>query len=191
MNSHNPTDQELVAHTLRDRHAYRAVVERYTQRLEKYLRRLGADEELAKDILQESFIKAYINLNDYDASLSLSAWLYRIVHNETVSHFRKARIRPEPVRHEKDLALFDTIPDELDIVAEADAQSARAAVQAALDSLESKYRDVLVLRFFEEKSYDEISDILQIPPGTVATYINRGKAKLKSAIRHSKAIDKQ
>ncbi len=182
-------DQELVAATLKDRQAFAAIVERYEEPLRRYIRRLGADSELAKDVLQESFIKVYINLNDYDSALSFSAWLYRIVHNETVSQFRKVRARPAPFKREEDLVLFDAIPDELDIAAEADAHATRRAVQAALNSLGNPYRDVLVLRFFEEKSYDEIADILQIPNGTVATYINRGKARLRELIQKNKAVD--
>ena len=189
MQHNEKTDQELVTATLQDRHAFAALVERYEKPLERYTRRMGIDPETTKDILQESFIKAYINLNDYDASLSFSAWLYRITHNQAITYFRKQRVRPAPVEREEDLALFDKIPDALDIVAESDTKSARAAVQEAVQSLETHYREVLLLRFFEEKSYDEISDILQIPAGTVATYINRGKAKLKELLKKNKTLD--
>ncbi len=178
-----------MAAALQNRHAFAALVERYEKPLERYIRRMGIDSETAKDILQESFIKAYINLNDYDSSLSFSAWMYRITHNQAITHFRKQRVRPAPVEREEDLALFDKIPDELDIAAQSDAKSARAAVRTAIQSLEARYREVLLLRFFEEKSYDEISDILQIPPGTVATYISRGKAKLKELLKKNKMLD--
>lgn len=183
------TDQELVALALADRHAFAAIVERYERPMGRYARRLGADDELVKDILQESFIKVYIKLNDYDSSLSFAAWLYRIVHNEVVNQFRRAQSRPRVVRREEDLALFDTIPDELDIAAEASAQETREAVRAALMSMEARYRDVLVLRFLEERSYDEISDILELPPGTVATYLSRGKAKLRERLKDCKSLD--
>lgn len=182
------SDQELVAATLRDKHAYVGLVERYEAPLLRYVRRLGADRELAKDAVQEAFIKAYVNLNDYDPSLAFSAWLYRIVHNETISLFRKMANRPAPVTKEEDLGLFERIPDELDLVVESDRARVRAAVARALSRLEPKYREVMVLRFFEEMSYDEISDILRIPHGTVATLINRGKSRLREFLQNDKTI---
>ncbi|MDB5225571.1 MAG: subfamily polymerase sigma factor [Candidatus Adlerbacteria bacterium] len=177
------TDQELVALVLKNRDEYRVLVERYEVPLRRYVGRLGADDELAKDILQESFIKAYLNLNDYDTALSFSAWMYRIAHNEAMSQFRKARVRPSPLKREEDLMLFEMIPDPLDIVMEADAAMDRGVLRDAIAGLESRYRDILVLRFFEEKSYNEISDILRMPEGTVATHINRAKQKLRELMK--------
>lgn len=183
---HKKTDQELVRATLVDRHAFGELVERYEAPLFRYIKRIGCDDsELMKDVLQESFIKAYINLNDYDPSLSFSAWLYRIAHNETINLFRKQKNRPRPVEREADLVLFEKIADDLDIEAQSDARLQQNAIQTALGNLDQHYRNVLILRFFEEKSYDEISDILQIPSGTVATYLSRAKQKLKDSLSRS------
>lgn len=187
--SHQKKDQELVAAALKDRNTFAAIVERYEVPLMRYIRRIGADHEAAKDILQESFIKTYINLNDYDTALSFSAWIYRIAHNEAVNHFRKQSTRPITVQKEEDLSLFDKIPDELDLEIESDEKTRRTVVQRALQELEEHYREVLVLRFFEEKSYDEISDILQIPTGTVASYISRAKLKLKEILGKDRTLD--
>ncbi len=188
MKSHesSKSDQELVVETLQDRNVFAVLVSRYERALRRYITRLGSgDSEVTEDILQESFIKAYLNLNDYDLSLSFSAWLYRITHNETVNHFRKQKNRPRTMEKEEDLELFEKIADELNIEEQADLTRARASIQKALGTLEEHYRDVLILRFFEEKSYDEISDILEIPSGTVATYLSRAKEKLKQALKRS------
>ncbi len=180
------SDQELVAETLKDRNVFALLVGRYEIRLRRYIARLGSnDPEVVKDILQESFIKVYVNLNDYDPSLSFSAWLYRIVHNETINHFRKQKNRPRTIEKEEDLELFEKIADELDIEEQVDRARTEANIQKALGGLEEHYRDVLILRFFEEKSYDEISDILKIPSGTVATYVSRAKAKLRDVLKRS------
>ena len=187
---HKQTDQELDAATLKDRNAFAILVSRYEAPLYRYIVRLGAaDVEATKDILQEVFIKAYINLNDYDPSLSFSAWLYRIAHNETINQYRKQQNRPRHVEKEEDLELFERIADDLDIEAQSDAVLQRKAIQKVLNALEERYRDVLILRFFEEKTYDEISDILQIPMGTVATYLRRAKAKLKDILKRSNTSD--
>ncbi|MBU6321622.1 MAG: RNA polymerase sigma factor [Patescibacteria group bacterium] len=178
------SDQELVKAALIHREEFAALVARYDVRILRYVTRLGSlDPDTAKDVLQETFIKAYLHLNDYDPSLPFSAWIYRIAHNETVTHFRRQKNRPRPVENEDDLKVFDEIADDLDIEHESNTTINRAAVRAALDALDFKYRDVLLLRFFEEKSYDEISDILELPRGTVAVYLNRAKAKLKEQLK--------
>ncbi len=181
------SDQDIVRQTLADRHRFRILVERYQDALLRYVRRLGcSDVEAAKDILQEAFIKAYLNLNDYDSAHSFSTWLYRIVHNETMSYFQKQKNRPQAVADESGLYVFDTLLDELDMLEEIDSAFRSEAVAQALGKLKPQYHDVLVLRFFEEKSYDEIADILRIPHGTVATYIARGKADLGNLLKESK-----
>lgn len=177
------SDQEAVQKALANPQSFSILVERYQRPLAAYLRRLGvSDAEHAKDILQESFIKAYVNLNDYDSSFSFSSWIYRITHNETMAHFRRQKNRPRAIIKEDALTLFETIPDELDIAAESDAKMRGVQVAHALAKLRREYRDVIILRFYEAKSYDEISDILRIPPGTVATYVARGKAALKKLL---------
>ena len=180
----NVPDQVLVKEALARRDAFASIVARYDTRIRRYIVRLGSlDAETANDILQETFIKAYLHLNDYDPNLPFSAWLYRIARNETVSHFRKQKNRPRTMESETDLEAFGRIADDLDIEREANTSIDREAVRAALDTLDLKYRDVLLLRFFEDKSYDEISDILELPAGTVAAYLHRAKAKLKEKLK--------
>ncbi|OGC88891.1 hypothetical protein A2419_02590 [Candidatus Adlerbacteria bacterium RIFOXYC1_FULL_48_26] len=177
------TDQELVRNALADRHAFAALVTKYEAPLRRYVKRLGINSaEDADDVLQEAFIKAYVNLNDYDPSLPFGAWMYRITHNESISLFRKQRVRPHTVETEEELVIFENIADATDIHAEIDKKLLKVAVHKALAGIGEQYRSVLVLRFLEEKSYDEIADILQIPSGTVATYISRGKRELKDSL---------
>ncbi|MHB1086794.1 MAG: RNA polymerase sigma factor [Minisyncoccota bacterium] len=184
------TDQELVQESLANRHAFAALVAKYEAPLRRYVKRLGVDSpEDAEDLLQEAFIKAYVNLNDYDPSLPFGAWMYRITHNETISHFRKQRVRPRTVETEENLVMFENIADDSDIPAEIDREILKKAIHTALAGIAEQYRDVLVLRFLEEKSYDEIAEILQIPSGTVATYISRGKRELKEALKRFASAD--
>lgn len=184
------SDQEAVRATLKDANAFTVLVDRYQQPLMRYIRRLGIDDEdAAKDILQESFIKAYTNLNDFDFQYAFSPWMYRITHNETMSHFRRLRSRPHLVRDESDLAVFELLADELDIAKESDAKLDGEVIAKALEAVKSEYRDVLVLRFFEGKSYEEISAILRLPGGTVATHLARGKTQLRRKLREFHMTD--
>ena len=134
-----------------------------------------------RQILQEVFIKVYLHLNDYDASLPFSSWIYRIAHNETITHFRKEKNRPLVLDKGDDDEFFGKIVDDLEL-SRADGQYDVSDIQTVLERLEPRYRDILVLKFFEDKSYEEISDILQMPQGTVATLINRAKKKVKASL---------
>ncbi len=177
------SDEELVVATLSDRHSFVAIVERYQAPLKRYIIRLGCiDEHDIEDVLQESFLKCYVHLNDYDSSLKFSSWLYRITHNETISLFRKKRVRPVTMTTEEDLKLFESIPEKNNFLDDLIKESDATEIRDALDSINEKYHTVIILRYFEEKSYTEISDILQIPEGTVATYINRGKKELNEIL---------
>jgi len=177
------TDQELVSRTLENKQAFAEIVQRYQAPLLRYINRQGCkDFGRSQDLLQEIFIKTYLHLNDYDPSLQFSSWIYRIAHNEIVSYYRKEKNYPSVLDKEDELFHFEKIADDLGLKEVENQQYAPTEIQAAVDALEQKYRDIIVLRFFEEKSYEEISDILQIPQGTVATMINRAKKKIKVAL---------
>ena len=174
------TDQELVAASLADRQIYSQIVNRYQAALARYVRRLGCtDEDDVQDVLQQVFLKAYVNLNGYDPALKFSSWLYRICHNETISFFRRANIRPKAPTTEDEAQLVAAIADERDLTLILDQNLTREKVQLAIAALPEKYREVVVLKYLEDKSYEEISDILQKPLGTIATLLNRAKNRLR------------
>ncbi|NTU68823.1 MAG: RNA polymerase sigma factor [Chlorobiaceae bacterium] len=180
---HTCSDQELVVRALEDKQGFAALVRRYEAPLMRYISRLGCrNTASAKDLLQEIFIKTYIHLNDYDHSFSFSSWIYRIAHNEIISFFRKEKVRPSVLDRETDLFLLENLVSDLGADGPGHHRHGPEDVQGAVDSLDSKYREVIVLKFFEGKSYEEISDILLMPEGTVATLINRAKKKMKSIL---------
>jgi RNA polymerase sigma-70 factor (ECF subfamily) len=130
------------------------------------------DLDEARDILQESFIKIWHNLNEFDASLKLSSWIYRIVHNETVSYVRRKKSygkdkKTDAEGYKEKLAA--------DFEPETNPEEKSRLVYDVLNRMPLKYREVLMLKFIEKRSYQEISDILRIPEGTVAIRINRAK----------------
>ena len=177
-------DAELVSRTLKNPNDFVEIIRLYEKSIRRYINRLGCrDSSDADDLLQEIFLKVYINLNEYDSELKFSSWLYRIAHNESISFFRKKRVRPMTVATEAETYIFENIPDETDLIESLDIKINGDILHKALTELDDQYRDVLVLRFFEEKSYAEISDILKIPEGTVGTLLNRGKKRLNEILR--------
>jgi RNA polymerase sigma-70 factor, ECF subfamily len=179
-------DRKLAEDALRDRQAYAHIVHQYKGVLARYVKRLlGRQAQAVDDVLQDIFIKAYVNLNDYDRARPFSPWIYRIAHNETISYLRKRNTEPQTVAGEDAQLILDRIAGNDDPSANWAEQRTAAEVQRALAQIDARYRDVLVLRFLEDKSYDEIADILELPPGTVATCISRGLKQLKVPLQDS------
>lgn len=172
------TDNELVSLTLGDQDFFAVLMNRYSEKLARYIRRISnLDPEEVEDVLQDVFIKVYKNLNDFDQDLKFSSWIYRIAHNQVISHHRAKGARPQMV--EIDDALANRLRAEIDLNSEMEGKDLRQEVSSLLGELKPIHREVLVLRFFEEKSYEEISDILKKPNGSVATLIYSAKKELK------------
>lgn len=172
------SDQELVALTLKDKEVFIYLLRRYEDKLRRYIRRISNfNPDEVEDILQEVFLKIYKNLNGFDPDLKFSSWAYRITHNQVISNHRQHLSRPQSV--EIDEQIINKIKSEFDLqemVLDNEQQHLTANV---LEKMKSKYREILVLRFFEDKSYNEISDILKKPGGTVATMIREAKKEFK------------
>lgn len=163
--------------------AYYCVVEKYEQKLMKYILRItSVDKEDAENILQEVFIKAYRNINSYNAKYSFSSWIYRIAHNHSLDFYRKYKNKLKVSLDWDDeeywglLNMFDSWEN---IEANMVSKELIWKIKAILQTLDLKYKDILILKFLEEKNYDEISDILKIPTWTVATLINRWKQQFR------------
>ncbi|MBP9827816.1 RNA polymerase sigma factor [Patescibacteria group bacterium] len=177
----NLTDAQLVAETLRHPHMFREIVQRYEAPLLRYIRRLGLHDE-AEDILQDSFLKAYRYLGSFDPSLKFSSWMYRIAHNTAMSAHRARQVRPVVERSEESQKAYDSMAAELDVSQDLDQEILKEHLEEALARIDKKYQAVIVLRYFEERTYDEISDILRLPVKTVGTLLHRAKKQLQDKV---------
>jgi RNA polymerase sigma-70 factor, ECF subfamily len=174
------TDEELVSLALENPDNFLYIAKRYEEKLLRYIIRIsGVPREDAEDILQNVFIKTYRSLNGFDRSLKFSSWIYRIAHNQVVSEWRKRKARPEGSSVPLDFGNLNFFAGELDISEEVDGGFLKERVNKILEKLDSKYKEVLILRFFEGLDYSEIADVLKKPDGTVATLLNRAKKNFK------------
>lgn len=172
------SDEEL-AHRVQagDQAAFATLVGRYSERILRYARRFLFGYEDAEDLTQQVFLKAYVNIQSFDHHRRFSPWIYRIAHNEFLNTIKR--------KHREPLPFFD--PDTLfphpvsresadrDLL-EKDLQ---AALASCLDTLPPKYREPIVLYYYQDLSYEEIADILQIPVATVGVRLKRAKDKLR------------
>ncbi len=155
---------------------FSCLYERYEARLMRYIKRLSHVSEVeAEDILQESFIQIWRNLRAFDQSLKLSSWIYRIVHNQVISSFRKKKSYHKDDVQAWDDSLDATMPDDTPLADAAEDLDIDFTTHEILEQMPMAYKEVLVLKFLENMSYEEISDVLKMPEGTVATRINRAK----------------
>lgn len=176
-------DAELIELAKNDPQQFGQLMEHYQGQLFHYIRRIGQlSTEDTEDLLQEVFIKIYQKLNEYDERLKFSSWVYRIAHNLVIDHFRKINARP------KTNALEDEEWEKLIIASvhiekEIMNKDCVERIKKCIQDLPLNYREVLILRFIEEKEYEEIMDILKKPKGSVATLIARGKEMLIKNMR--------
>jgi RNA polymerase sigma-70 factor (ECF subfamily) len=170
------SDNEIVRNSIDNIDYFSCLYDRYEPSLLRYIKRITLlDDDQAKDILQESFIKIWVNLKDFNPNMKLSSWIYRIVHNQTVSAWRKNK----SFGKDKNMKLKDNLFADFPIDSETieDKERKDTLTHEVLELLPLKYKSILVLKFLENMSYEEISDVLRMPEGTVATRINRAKKK--------------
>ena len=186
-NPEGVADEELVSLTLKNSDNYRHLIRRYERPLARYVLRIAAlPREDVEDILQVVFIKAYQNLEDFDPALKFSSWVYRITHNETVSHLRRLSSRPQITLGGEDENEAERFVANLNLEEILDQHFLAGDTWKVLEAMDPKYREVLVLKFLEEKDYREIADILKKPIGTVGTLILRAKAQFKKTAQQKK-----
>jgi RNA polymerase sigma-70 factor (ECF subfamily) len=170
-----------------DEKAYKKLVDKYERALYFHILKMVKDREQVEDLVQEAFVKAFDNLNTYSTNYAFSTWLYRIATNNTIDYLRKKKLKTlsidKPMKT-KDGEMEMQLPDESastdrDIIK----KQRKKIVQKAIDELPEKYRKVIELRHMEEKSYKEISDILDKPLGTVKAHIFRARELLYKALK--------
>lgn len=158
-----------------DEGAYRELVERYTPRLTYYLRKLVPQRDRIDDLLQETWIDVFRQLPRLQAAAAFAVWVYRIAHGKAARDWRhQNRLPIEPVVTEPQIAEEDEAPF-------SPAQAER--IHAALDQLVPEQREVLVLRFLENLSYEEIAQVVGRHVGTIRSRIHYGKQALRRILK--------
>lgn len=162
-----------------DKEAYAEIIRRYQVKLLRYVSFLVANNAIASDVVQDSFIKAYINLNGFNTKKKFSSWIYRIVHNEAMNVLHKQK-RLQPITESFEYASSEDIED--DFIR----KELITKTHDCLLTIPVMYREPATLYYLDDKTYQEISDILRIPIGTVGTRIRRAKTQLKNICQTKK-----
>lgn len=171
-----------------DQNAYADIVNLYQDKLYQVCYRMLGNKQEAEDIAQEAFIRAYINLHSYDQNRKFSTWLYRIGTNLCIDRIRKKKpdyyLDAEVAGTEgpdmySQIAADEQLPEEA-----VEQMELQDRIQYEISRLPDKYRSVIVLKYIEELSLQEISEILDMPLGTVKTRIHRGREALRKQLNN-------
>lgn len=155
--------------------AFEYLVVKYESKIKRYLSRIlnRADVE---DISQDVFLKSFVNINSFNPSFKFSAWVYRIAHNEAVNHLKKKTTLP---LFDFDIFLPAQSYVRQEIEDEATKKELKNNIEACFEKLSQKYKEIILLFYFENFSYKEISQVLKIPQATVGVRLKRAKEEIK------------
>lgn len=182
--SMQPLTDEVLATRIQegDVEMFGEIINRYEAKMQRYARRFLSRSDEVDDLVQDVFIKVYENIQSFNPSLRFSPWIYRVAHNIFVNELKR-KSRFGLTSFDPDV-VFSLLPaketaDDFTLTSERSAE-----MESLLNELPGKYREVLVLHYFEELSYQEISDVLQIPITTVGVRITRARKSSKLFILH-------
>jgi RNA polymerase sigma-70 factor (ECF subfamily) len=174
--------------------AYRELIRRYERPVFALLFRMVRDRELAEDLAQETFVKALNAIGSYRPEFKFSSWIFKIANNAAIDHLRRRELdtlsldgsphaeTPEAMQATA-LQIGARQESPLDTV---EAKELGGAIEAAIGSLRPEYRSCILLRHVEGRPYEEIAEILNLPLGTVKTYIHRARNELRQSLAHLK-----
>ena len=189
------SDQEVVVLAREGREAaYRELIRRYERPVFSLVLRMVRDRELAEDLSQETFIKALNAIGSYRPEYKFSSWIFKIANNAAIDHLRRRELDTLSL----DGAPHASTPEEIEATAlqvgdrgespldELEARELGSAIERAIAQLRPEYRACILLRHVEGLAYEEIAQSLDLPLGTVKTYIHRARHELRDLLAHLK-----
>jgi RNA polymerase sigma-70 factor (ECF subfamily) len=187
------TDHDLVGYARGGSEgAYRELLGRYQRPVFSLVYRMVRDRELAEDLAQETFVKVFNHLGSYDPKYKFSSWIFKIANNLAIDTLRRkglktvsldgsrnATTEEETEASRISIATDDENPEELLL-----AKELGRDIEQAIARLRPEYRTAVILRHVEGRAYEEIAEIMEVPLGTVKTYIHRARTELRGLLAH-------
>ncbi len=187
------TDQEIVVLAVEGKEAaYRELIRRYERPVFSLVLRMVRDRQLAEDLSQETFIKALNAIASYRPEYKFSSWIFKIANNAAIDQLRRRELNtlsidgsPNATSAEDIEATALQVGDKAETpLAELEARELGTAIEKAIGQLRPEYRSCIMLRHVEGLAYEEIAQLLDLPLGTVKTYIHRARHELRDMLTH-------
>ncbi|MEN1967975.1 RNA polymerase sigma factor SigW [Lentibacillus sp. N15] len=171
-----------------DQAAFEAIVSFFQHKIYQHCYRMLGNVHEAEDVAQEVFIRAYINIDSYDEKWKFSTWLYRIATNLSIDRLRKRKpdyYLDAEIKGTQGLTMYSHVQADYRLPEEeVEGLEIQRYIHKEIYALPPKYRAIIILRYLEEFPLKEISEILNMPIGTVKTRIHRGREALRKKLRH-------
>jgi len=187
----NLPDADVAALAQRGREdAFRELVRRYERPVFSLIFRMVRDSATAEDLAQDTFIKVLNHIDKYRSEFKLSSWLFKIANNVAIDHLRRRQIATismsgsphAATASEVEATSFDVASDDESALDEMESKELGSAIEKAIARLRPEYRSCILLRHVEDRSYEEIAATLDLPLGTVKTYIHRARQQLRESL---------
>jgi RNA polymerase sigma-70 factor (ECF subfamily) len=182
-------EARLVKRALKgDQQAFADIVDLYQDKLYHMSYRMLYNRQEAEDVVQDTFLRVYRNLDRYDDSMKFSTWIYRIATNLCIDRLRRRRptysLDAESTDHEG-LDGYSILPsDDRTPESEIVLSETQRIIRQAIENLPAKYKTVMVLRYLQDMSLQEISDVMDMPVTTIKTRVHRGREFLRKRLEH-------
>lgn len=170
--------------------AYRELLSRYERPVFSLVFRMVRDRALAEDLAQEAFIRAFNAIDSYDATYKFSSWIFKIANNHTIDHLRKRKLDTVSIHgspsassaeeQERTRITLESTSEQPDAYVES--RELGGMVEEAIGQLRPEYRTAILLRHVEGYAYEEIAETMELPLGTVKTYLHRARKELKDIL---------
>jgi RNA polymerase sigma-70 factor (ECF subfamily) len=183
-------DKKLVQRALKgEKKAFEMIIQKYQTPLASYIARMVKEYELALDITQEVFVKAYSSLHSYRQEYKFSTWLFKIASNSVIDYWRKRRIDTFSIdrtyEREGDSLPFQISSDEPSVVRTVELSELRDKIEGTLDRLPPSLKELFVWRHINDLSYEEMAEIKGIPVGTIKNRVFQAKEILRNLLEEN------
>ena len=191
----NLPDADIVALAQQGRDlAFRELVRRYERPVFSLIYRMVRDREAAEDLAQDSFVKVLNHIDRYNPEFKFSSWIFKIANNVAIDHLRRRQpqtISMDGSPHatsaaEIEASSFEIAAEQENALQELEAREIGSAIERAIARLRPEYRACIMLRHVEDRSYEEIATTLDLPLGTVKTYIHRARNELRVLLKDTR-----
>ena len=183
-------DAKLVRKALRgNRGAFETIIRKYQQPMLNYVSRMVREREMALDVSQEVFLRAYASLSSFRPEFKFSTWLFRIASNYLIDHWRKKKIvavsLDQPVEDGEEGCYLQVADETASVVRELERKELQAKLETAMGRLPDHLRELFVWRHVNGMSYEEMAEIKKIPVGTVKNRVFQAKEMMRALLEES------
>ncbi len=186
-------DREVVALAKAGKEAaYRELLSRYERPVFSLIYRMVRDRALAEDLAQETFIKVLNALDSYRPEFKFSSWIFKIANNAAIDQLRKRELNTLSLdgapgartAEEVEATALQAVDRTESPLAELESRELGSEIEQAIGKLRPEYRTAILLRHVEGRAYEEIAEVMDLPLGTVKTYIHRARLELREYLAH-------